>query len=347
MSVFTTPLPSSFHTPLLRRGNIGETPLVILRVQVISCQDLEAKDRNGLSDPFVVVSLLGKQFQTPVCKRTTNPVYELINATFDFPIYTSLVHKLGMLKFVVWDKDIGKDFMGEYSLPIDRWFKGTFAFNDPNNEPFSVNLISSSPPTARGTIRFKLGFYHPPGWMGLPDFERVYNALMSVLAPTIDTVYIGVVILEICGANDLPKWSNMTCTGWDMDPFVQVSIGNEVARTRIVRHSLNPIWDERLKLHVLKQNPSLPMRLTVFDCKKFTSNRVVGEAEIDIATLVESSGKKDPDTRFYPDNAPTTHEFELFHLTKNPKRSYQTTPTITFRVSYQSYDKLRKVGQRV
>ncbi|KAH9167246.1 C2 domain-containing protein, partial [Lactarius sanguifluus] len=94
----------------------GETPLAVLHVQVISCQDLEAKDRNGLSDLFVVVSLLGKQFQTLVCKCTTNPIYEPLYMMFDLPIYMSSVHKFGMLEFVVWNKDIRTDFMGEYSL---------------------------------------------------------------------------------------------------------------------------------------------------------------------------------------------------------------------------------------
>ena len=33
-------------------GN-GEVPVVILRVQILSCQDLETKERNGYRDPCV------------------------------------------------------------------------------------------------------------------------------------------------------------------------------------------------------------------------------------------------------------------------------------------------------
>ncbi|KAH9173673.1 hypothetical protein EDB89DRAFT_1957060 [Lactarius sanguifluus] len=56
------------HIPILRRGSSrdssesspspGETPVIYLRVQVISCQDLEAKDRNGYSDPCVGIPAL-------------------------------------------------------------------------------------------------------------------------------------------------------------------------------------------------------------------------------------------------------------------------------------------------
>jgi len=49
----------------------------------------------------VIISGLGKRFQTPVCKRNLNPVYGPKDTSFDFPIYASLVHKLGTLKFVV------------------------------------------------------------------------------------------------------------------------------------------------------------------------------------------------------------------------------------------------------
>ncbi|KAH8983794.1 hypothetical protein EDB86DRAFT_3085124 [Lactarius hatsudake] len=147
---------------LSRRDSIGLPP------RVISCQDLEAKDRNGYSDPFVTVSLLVEQFQTPVRESNLNPVYDK-DATFDFPIYMSLVHVLGTLDFVVWDKDrIRNDYMGEYSLPVDRWIEGiAFVFDDPDNEP------------VRGSMLLKVGFVRPPGSTGQVDFENTYNALIA------------------------------------------------------------------------------------------------------------------------------------------------------------------------
>ncbi|KAF8495643.1 hypothetical protein JB92DRAFT_3126437 [Gautieria morchelliformis] len=42
----------------------------------------------------------------------------------------------------------------------------------------------------------------------------------------------------------------VTRLGWDMDPFVVVSFGKKVFRTRVIRHSLNPTWDEKLWFHI-------------------------------------------------------------------------------------------------
>jgi len=47
--------------PKVKRGRAafapipGENPVVILRLEVISCSDLAVKDRNGTSDPYVSV----------------------------------------------------------------------------------------------------------------------------------------------------------------------------------------------------------------------------------------------------------------------------------------------------
>ncbi|KAH9007458.1 C2 domain-containing protein [Lactarius deliciosus] len=160
----------------------GETPVVILRVQVLSCQNLKSKDIFGYSDPFVIVSILGKQFYTPVCKRNLNPEYEPKDATFDFPIYNSHLTMLGTLDFAVWDQDmVRNDFLGKYSLPVHQWFRGTaFAFNDRNNQSFLVNLACShSSPSVHGTMRIKVGFVYPHDLTNVPDYGKIYKTLIS------------------------------------------------------------------------------------------------------------------------------------------------------------------------
>ena len=171
------------NTRILGTGSSSDgVPLVILRVQILSCDDLEGKGFNGYSDPcarffvilpvyladlplpalprslrlcsFVIVTIFGKECKTPVCKRNLHPRYEPRDATFEFPISFSLMHKFGSLelRFVVWNKGmIGKDFLGKYALSINEWFRGTaIAFDDPDNKvrPF----------TAKGT---KVGTYTP------------------------------------------------------------------------------------------------------------------------------------------------------------------------------------------
>ncbi|KAI9439591.1 C2 domain-containing protein [Lactarius indigo] len=319
-----------------RDSSSVEAPLVVLRVQVLSCQNLKAKDRNGYSDPFVIVSILGKQSSTPVCKRNLNPVYDAKDATFDFPIHMSLLNVLGTLNFAVWDQDMVRDdFLGKYSLPVHQWIRGAaFAFSDRSNQPFVVNLASSHSATPTcGTMSIKVGFVHPHNSpTSQPNFGTTYNTLIN---------YGGIVLLEICGAKNLPKRANMTYTGWDMDPFVEVTIGEEVKHTRVIRHSRDPVWNEQLLLHVREADLSHPIQLAVIDWDKVSFNDHIGKAEINVATIIGAPEKnKERNTGPYSVNFPTMVRFDCF-LTKHSTSGY-TYPTLTFRASYQSYATLRK-----
>ncbi|OSC96707.1 hypothetical protein PYCCODRAFT_1472429 [Trametes coccinea BRFM310] len=506
----------------------GEQPIVILRVQVLSCTNLLAKDRNGSSDPFVVVSLLANRHQTPVSKRNVNPTYNPKDATFDFPIYLSLADKLGVVELVVWDKDmLKKDYLGETAIPLDDWFRdgSAFAFDDPNNKMISRKLVSTRNSTpATGSIQVKLGFVMPPNTTSLLDFGEIYSELVKrerpslVSAPPTEGIgtirsnqegpqfeddglssddgetnsedeyeeapannqlpnlyippsqgfvsepalieqpsprpavetpvtptpasvvktpkppspgfsipkmfpkrgstsrslsfdssttmaaaaasspsataasstsaltpspsggvtplarpqvtaqkskfrkswgvkpkefnfnaandILGIVMLEIQGARDLPKLKNMTRMGWDMDPFVVVSFGKKVFRTRVIRHSLNPQWDEKMLFHVRRYETTFKIQLTVLDWDKLSSNDHVGDASLDVARLLANAPKKDEKTGLYPDDTDGRHAMESFTLplqtAKEVPWESKHNPMITVKAKYQPYDALRQ-----
>ncbi|GJE89731.1 phosphatidylserine decarboxylase-like protein [Phanerochaete sordida] len=505
---------------------VGESPVVVLRVQVIGCHDLLAKDRNGASDPFVVVSVLSRKQHTPVAKRTLNPTYPAKEATFDFPIYLSLAEKLGVVELVIWDKDmLRKDYLGEVGIPLEDWFRddNAYDFNDPDNKPFTFNVVSTRTSThATGTIQVKLGFVQPPDALAARDFRDIYADLVklsrpslvsapptegigtirsheagpefeddglssdegesstdiedeeevaamsrlrqgvaplaasdSVLPPPSPTLddpqmtpttsstmktpiasadkrrspsftkkflrrpsskrsssldssmvpsalsvspstpnlpsggitppltppgavtarpsaaagkarfrkswgvkskdynfspshdIIGIVMLEIEKATDLPKLKNMTRTGWDMDPFVVISFGKKVFRTRVIRHSLNPHWDEKLLFHVRRYESAFQVHMAVLDWDKLSSNDHVGSASFSVSELLAKAPKKDEKTGLYPeDNDGTQDSMQDFVLPLQTEKSSpweaKHHPVLTVRAKYQPYDALRQ-----
>ena len=81
-----------------------------------------------------------------------------------------------------------------------------------------------------------------------------------------------------------------------MDPFVVISFGKKVFRTRVIRHSLNPQWDEKMLFHVRRYETSFKLELTVLHWDKLSSNDHVGEASFDVERLLANTPKKDKQT---------------------------------------------------
>lgn len=96
--------------------------------------------------------------------------------------------------------------------------------------------------------------------------------------------------------------------GWDMDPFVVVSFGKKVFRTRVIRHSLNPNWDEKLLFHVRRFENKFRVQLTVLDWDKLSSNDHVGDASFPVAELLAHAPQKDPETGLYPEDNDGTQD---------------------------------------
>ncbi|ORY76368.1 phosphatidylserine decarboxylase-domain-containing protein [Protomyces lactucae-debilis] len=110
---------------------------------------------------------------------------------------------------------------------------------------------------------------------------------------------LGVVFLEIESAKDLPKERNLTKTGFDMDPFVITSFSKKTFRTRVVRHSLNPVFGDKLLFQVHKHEAGYNLKFTIVDRDKFSGNDLVGEAVMNVQELMEIGPHKDAVTGLY------------------------------------------------
>jgi phosphatidylserine decarboxylase len=134
--------------------------LGVLRARVFAARDLIAADRNGKSDPFVVVRLGDSKVESDVVKACLNPAWgdlpEVAVAGWksDGESKKEVVVEKTIrsdevahqtVEIVFWDKDkFKKDYLGEVSLGVQQWFgKGwdgkdegpvPVDFADPNNE---------------------------------------------------------------------------------------------------------------------------------------------------------------------------------------------------------------------
>lgn len=169
---------------------------------------------------------------------------------------------------------------------------------------------------------------------------------------------LGIVVMEIKSANDLPKLKNgktqthlapLTSAlrvGWDMDPFVVISFGKKVFRTRVIRHSLNPEWNEKLVFHVHEHESAFTVQMAVLDWDKISGNDTVGSAVLPLSELVADAPKPDPETGLYDENEDGKHESKEFTIpiltAKDKAWEAKHSPTITVRAKYEPYDALRQ-----
>lgn len=70
------------------------------------------------------------------------------------------------------------------------------------------------------------------------------------------------------------------------DPYVIVKMGKQKLKTSVISKSINPEWNEDLTLTVT--DPSLPVKLRVYDKDTFSLDDKMGDAQIDINPFLEA-----------------------------------------------------------
>ncbi|XP_074269674.1 ADP-ribosylation factor GTPase-activating protein AGD12-like [Silene latifolia] len=71
------------------------------------------------------------------------------------------------------------------------------------------------------------------------------------------------------------------------DPYVLLNLGQQTVQTTVSKSNLNPVWNEELMLSVPQSHG--PIKLQVFDYDTFSADDIMGEAEIDIQSLITSA----------------------------------------------------------
>ncbi|CAG7962993.1 unnamed protein product [Penicillium olsonii] len=109
----------------------------------------------------------------------------------------------------------------------------------------------------------------------------------------------GIVFMEIVRVTDLPPEKNVTRTSFDMDPFVVTSLGRKTLRTPVIRHNLNPVYNEKMVFQVMRHEQTYTISFTVMDRDKFSGNDFVASAGFPLPNLVQSGPEADSETGLY------------------------------------------------
>ena len=98
-----------------------------------------------------------------------------------------------------------------------------------------------------------------------------------------------------------------------MDPFVVASLGRKTYRTRVIRHNLNPVFDEKMVFQVMRHEQSYSLSFSVVDRDKLSGNDFVGTTNLALSDIIATSPEADPETG-------------LYHLLEPPDVSALPTP---------------------
>jgi len=84
-----------------------------------------------------------------------------------------------------------------------------------------------------------------------------------------------------------------------MDPFVVTALGRKVLRTKVIRHNLNPVYNEKMVFQIMRQETGYSLTFTVIDRDKLSGNDFVASTSFPVPKMIQAAPGHDADTGLY------------------------------------------------
>jgi phosphatidylserine decarboxylase len=133
----------------------------------------------------------------------------------------------------------------------------------------------------------------------------------------------------------------VTGLGFDMDPFVVVSFAKNTFRSKIIDHSLNPQWNEKLHFSIKKQEINYQIKFSVYDWDKFSQNDYIASKLYDVKPLIDRGIDIMNKSQDYENMNEGLLE-EVLPLEVHSKLASKHNSKLVIRTKFMPYDYLRR-----
>lgn len=134
----------------------------------------------------------------------------------------------------------------------------------------------------------------------------------------------GVVLMDIQEASGLPPFRRFYQTSFDMDPFVVISFGKKTFRTSWRKHTLNPVFNQRVAFEVLASEQRFDIVFNVLDKDHISFHDKVAQGSIALGDILDG----------------TEHNYNLPLALHKSDDEYK--PHLQFKVIFKTYADLSR-----
>ncbi|TYZ61881.1 hypothetical protein PybrP1_005152 [[Pythium] brassicae (nom. inval.)] len=281
-STGATPTPTTTGSGLLDLSRLLEPQALVVRVYVLRASNLQSKDRNGYSDPYLRLKL-GKHV---VSDRAQHKTKTLSPEFFKLFSFATTLPGPSQLEVAVWDHDLVlDDFIGATTIDLeDRWFhrdwqrlgEGHPRLADAGGclKPIEYrHLYTPTRSTSQGVVQL---------WVDILTAQQAAVVPPVRIAPPTPKAFEVRVVL----------WRGENVTDRDAgdvnDYFVKVWIeGGEAEASDVHWRCANgkPCWNWRFKLRAeypLRAPEFGRLHVQLWDKDVLKWNDLIGEAQLDL-----------------------------------------------------------------